>query len=88
MNNSKNQTPVTKLIIRKNKRVVDRDNHFTYVFDWYSGDQLVYREPRKMNCDELMMPVELYDLDEVLAHKIECCMNIDLKTFIIEEVEV
>jgi len=88
MNNSQNQTLVTKLIIRKNKRVVDRDNHFTYVFEWYSGDEIIYREPRKINSDDAMTPMEIYDIDEIIAHKVECCMNIDPKTFVVEEIEI
>ena len=44
---------VTKLKIYKNKRVADRDNLFNYVFEWISGDTVVWKETLKMSADEL-----------------------------------
>ena len=79
---------VTKLKIYKNKRVADRDNLFNYVFEWISGDTVVWKETMKMSADELMQPIESYNLDDIIKHKQECCMVIDPATLIIETIEI
>ena len=79
---------VTKLKIYKNKRVADRDNLFNYVFEWISGDTVVWKETLKMSADELMQPVESYNIDDIVAHKQKCCMNIDLADFTVENIEI
>jgi hypothetical protein len=79
---------VTSLKITKNKRVANRDNMFTYMFEWINGDVVVWKEIRKISSDEMMLPLEIYDIEELIAHKQECCMLIDRASFIIETVEV
>jgi hypothetical protein len=79
---------VTLLKITKNKRVADRDNMFTYMFEWINGDVLVWKEIRKISADELMLPLENYDVEEIILHKQECCMLIDRESLIIETVEL
>jgi hypothetical protein len=85
---STNKKPATRLVIKKNKRVVDSQNHFTYRFEWYNNDQLLYREIRKLNTDDFMTPIEDYDVDELIDHKIICCLIIDKTTFVVDEEEI
>jgi hypothetical protein len=88
MKNENGRDVVTKLVILKNKRILGADNHFVYAFDWYSGDEKVYRELKKVQADELLLPDERYNLEELIAHKIECSMDINRETLIIEEIDV
>lgn len=79
---------VTKLVITKNKRIADSSNMFSYAFEYFNEDVSVWREILKMPADDLMRPTETYNINEIITHKQHCCMNIDLETFVVEEVEV
>lgn len=79
---------VTKLKITKNKRTTDKDNMFTYMFTFINDETVVWKEILKISADEMMLPVENYDVEEIIAHKQKCCMIIDRETLIIETVEV
>jgi hypothetical protein len=80
--------PVTKLKITKNKRIADKDNMFTYMFEWINGYTLVWKEILKIQADQMMLPVETYNLDDIISHKISCCMTIDPATLEIETIEL
>jgi hypothetical protein len=41
-----------------------------------------------MSANEFLQPIELYDLNEIIKHKQECCMVIDPDTLIVETIEI
>lgn len=78
----------TKLIIKKNKRVLDKNDQFNYVFEWYDNETLVMKELIKLESDEYNMPVESYDVNDLIAHKRDCCLTINPSTFVVENVDL
>jgi len=80
--------PVNKLKITKNKTTTDKDNMFTYMFTYLNNDVVVWKEIRKIPSDEMMLPVENFNVEEIIAHKQQCCMTIDRESLVIETVEV
>jgi hypothetical protein len=74
------------LRIVKNKRVMDRDKSFNYIFEWRNGNTLVIKEIIKVMANEYYLPVEQYDIADMIEHKKHCCLNIDQIT--VEEVEI
>jgi hypothetical protein len=80
--------PCDKLKITKNQRIVDASNLYTYKFEWMNGDNIIYSEIRKIDTDEMNLPRETYLIDELVDHKINCCLDIDKSTFTVEEVNV
>lgn len=79
---------VNRLVITKNKRTTDKDNLFTYMFEWKNNDDIIWKELLKISADEMLLPVENYDIEEIIAHKQQCCMNIDRESLVIENVEI
>jgi hypothetical protein len=53
-----------------------------------NGDNIIYSEIRKIDTDEMNLPRETYLIDELVDHKINCCLDIDKATFTVEEVNV
>lgn len=83
------ENPAVKLVIKKNRRVISADNHFSYLFEWYNKDnELILKEPRKVQADELMLPKETHDLEAHIAQKIQLGIVADRETLIIEEIDV
>lgn len=80
------KSKVSKLKIVKNKKSTDSSGMFNYVFEWYDEDQMILQEVRKIMADIYNMPVENFDLEELINHKKDCCMIID--DLNIEEVEL
>jgi hypothetical protein len=77
-----------KLIIVKNGHFVDEYRMFTYTFKWYLDDEIIMQETRKIDIDEQGLPIERYSIDELVNHKIDCCLDIDKDNFTVEEVIV
>jgi hypothetical protein len=84
------QNPAVKLLIKKNRRVVGADNHFSYVYEWYNKDDvMVLKEPRKFQADELLLPdEELHDLEAHIAQKIQLGIVANRESLTIEEIDV
>jgi hypothetical protein len=83
------KNPAVKLVIKKNRRVVGIDNHFSYLFEWFNKDnELILKEPRKVQADELLLPNETYDLEAHIAQKIQLGIVADREILIIEEIDV
>ena len=78
----------TKLVIKKNKRVLDKNDQFNYVFEWSNNNQIVMKEVLKIASDEYNLPIEDYDLNDIILHKIDCCLTIDRSSFVVQEVEL
>ena len=78
----------TKLTIKKNKRVLDKNNQFNYVFEWYNGNKIVMKEIVKIASDEYNLPIEDYDVNEMIEHKEYCCLTINKSSFVVQEVEL
>jgi len=74
------------LRIVKNKKVLNPEKSFNYVFEWYNDDELLRKEVYKVSVDEYNMPIEDYDTTEMIEHKKDCCMIIE--DINIEEVEI
>lgn len=81
-----NKKKVDTLKITKNKKSTDANGQFNYVFDWFDGDELVFQEVRKIMADIYNLPVEDFNLEDIIDHKKHCCMNIE--TLNIQEVEI
>lgn len=81
-----NKKKCNKLKIIKNKRSTDFAGMFTYVFEWYDGDQQILQEVFKLTPDIYNMPIEHYNVNEMIEHKKVCCMVID--SINIEEIEL
>lgn len=79
---------VNKLKIIKNTRVLTSERHFVYKFEWYYNDTLLLSELRQIQASDLNLPIESYEIQELVAHKNTCCFTIDINTLLIEEVEV
>ena len=79
---------INKLKIIKNKRVMNPDRHFVYKFEWYNANELVYSEMRLIQSDDMNLPEENYNIQEMVEHKNFCCATIDYNTMIFEEIEV
>jgi hypothetical protein len=77
---------VNKLKIVKNKKSTDSSGMFNYVFEWFDGDEMILQEVKKIMADIYNMPLENFDLEEIINHKKDCCMVIDALN--IEEVEL
>jgi hypothetical protein len=79
---------VNKLKIIKNTRVLTSERHFVYKFEWYNNDTLLLSELRQIQASELNLPMESYEIQELVEHKNICCFTIDINTLLIDEVEV
>ena len=79
---------VSKLKIYKNKQDIDQDNMLTYKFEWVNDNNIVMLELLKIQLDEFKNPIESYDLDAMIAHKQQCCLEIDNSTFVVETIEL
>jgi len=79
---------VNRLKIIKNIRVITSDRHFVYKFEWYNNDDLLLFEIRQIQASDLNLPLESYNIQELVNHKNLCCFSIDINTLFIEEVEV
>lgn len=81
----------TKLKVVKNKRVAIPQNNnvfaFRYTLDWYNGTTKVNSEKILIPADEYLLPVEDYDMDEILEQKKGAGVTFE-EGFAIEEVEV
>lgn len=77
-----------KLVIKKNKRVLDNNNQFNYVFEWYDNQTIVMKEILKISANEYNLPEESYDINELIDHKIDCCLDIDKSNFVVETVDL
>jgi hypothetical protein len=77
---------VNKLKITKNKKATDSNGQFSYVFDWYNDDEMVLQEVRKLMADIYNIPIENFDIADLIDHKKHCCM--DIEAINIEEVEI
>ena len=81
----------TKLKVVKNKRVAIPQNNnvfaFRYTLDWYNGTTKVNSEKILIPADEYLLPVEDYDMDEILEQKKGAGVTF-ADGFSIEEVEV
>lgn len=77
---------VNKLKIVKNKKSTDSSGMFNYVFEWFDEDEMVLQEVKKIMADIYNMPVENFNLEEIIKHKKDCCLIID--DLNIEEVEL
>lgn len=81
-----NKKKVDKLKITKNKKTTDNNGQFNYVFDWLDGEELVLQEVKKIMADIYNLPIEDFNLEDIIDHKKYCCM--DIETLNIEEVEI
>lgn len=72
----------TRLLIRKNNDI-DTHDQVTYRFEWYDGQNLLFREILKLDTAD-GSPVEHYDINNMIDHKIHCCLTIDKTTFTVE----
>tara|TARA_B100000686_G_scaffold77854_1_gene83880 strand:+ start:1347 stop:1628 length:282 start_codon:yes stop_codon:yes gene_type:complete len=81
----------SKLKLVKNKRVAIPQNNnafaFRYIFEWYNGTTKVNSEKILIPADEYLLPVEDYDMDEILEQKKGAGVTFG-EGFAIEEVEV
>jgi hypothetical protein len=84
------ENPAVKLVIKKNRRVVGIDNHFSYLYEWYNNDNvLVLKEPRKVQADGLLLPDEtIHDLEAHIAQKIQLGIVANRESLTIEEIDV
>jgi len=80
--------PCNKLKIIKNKKSIDLNGHFDYMFEWYNNKKLLFEELKKIQADDHNLPIENYDLKEIIEHKQYCCFEIDTKNIIIEQIEL
>jgi hypothetical protein len=72
-----------KLIINK---PLDRNNGFyAYVFNWMFEDTLLIQEIRLVE-DSSKSFNELFDINDLIQHKIQCCLEIDNTDFNVNEV--
>jgi hypothetical protein len=72
-----------KLIINK---PLDRNNGFyAYVFNWMFEDTLLIQEIRLVE-DSSKSFNELFDINDLIQHKIQCCLEIDTTDFNVNEV--
>lgn len=78
---------INKIVIHKNNSVVDRDNLFTWKFTFLYNDDTITSEIIKIDSNDLGLPRE-FNVIEFLNHKIVCCMDFNLDTIEIEEVEL
>lgn len=78
---------INKLTIFKNKRIPSNDGHFIYKFVWSVDgfDDIVTH--MVMQPDELNRPTEVYDIDDMKAHKESIGFTIS-DDFVVEEVLV
>lgn len=75
---------VNKLLIIKDLKSTDTTKMFSYVFNWMDGEEVIISEIKKIHKDSFGNPVEDYILDDLVNHKINCCLNINIENFIIE----
>jgi|688.fasta_scaffold01939_22 hypothetical protein len=78
--------PCNRLKIAKNKIDVDSEGMFTYIFEWYNNEKLMIQEPYKIQSDNYGLPIENYNINEMIEHKQYCCLEIDSNTLKIEEI--
>lgn len=74
------------LKIVKNKRTIGLDGKFNYVFEWCYDDTILIKEVYKISLNEYNLPIENYDLNEMIEHKNHCCLIIDDINIIEEEI--
>lgn len=78
---------IDKIIITKNNKIVDSDNMFTWKFEFLYNNESMMSEIIKINSNDIGMPKE-FNIVEFLNHKIVCCMDFNIDTIEIEQVEV
>jgi len=77
-----------RLKIIKNKINIDSEKMFTYIFEWCDDDKLIIQELYKIQTDFYNNAIENYNINELILHKQYCCLEINLNTIKIEEVEI
>ena len=75
-----------KLQVIKYLNSLNADRHFTYKFRWMLDDVIVTENTMLIQCDDNNKPIEIYNTDDMIDHKIYCCLDIDKSNFIVEEV--
>ena len=75
-----------KLTIVKNQRVLNSSNQFKYTFEWKYDDKILIKESICLPADDYNLPIENYNIDELIEHKKHCCLEIE--DIIVEEITI
>lgn len=78
---------IDKIIISKNNRVVDSNNLFTWKIEYLYNNEVLTSEIIKIDSDDTGISKGM-NINEFLNHKLVCCMEFDLDTIEIEELEL
>ena len=77
-----------KLQVIKYLNNLNADRHFTYMFRWMLDDVVVTENTMLIQCDDHHQPMEIYNTNDMIDHKIYCCLDIDKNNFTLEEIIV
>jgi hypothetical protein len=77
-----------KLQVIKYLNSLNADRHFTYQFRWMLDDLVVTENAMLIQCDDNNQPMEIYNTEDMIDHKIYCCLDIDKNNFIFEVIIV